>query len=153
MAADDEDSRQTLKGIAGVYVLVEGLGPDEEQDGLSENRIRADVELKLSMTGIKVLTREESFNAPGKPYLYVNLNAMKISGISNYVYSVRIELNQDVWLDRDPKVRVSAVTWDVGNVGTVGTSRIDTIRDKIAYLVDMFINAWLAANPARGIGV
>ena len=47
----------SLKGIKGLRVTVETLNPSIEADGLREYQIRTDVELKLRLAGIKVLTR------------------------------------------------------------------------------------------------
>lgn len=51
--------KESLKGLKGVNVLVDNLKPDIEKDGLKTSSIQTDVELKLRMAGIKVLTFEE----------------------------------------------------------------------------------------------
>ena len=49
LAVDDKDSRETLKGLNGIYVFVVDLNPDIKQAGLSESQIQNDVELKLRL--------------------------------------------------------------------------------------------------------
>ena len=146
-AGDDEFSRPSLKGLKGVYVLVEPLEAEVERDGLNQTSIQTDVELRLRQAGIKVLTEAERLAAPGTPFLYVLVNAK--SG-SPYAFSINVELCQDVRLDRDPSMQISgATTWSVTAVGTVGRNNLRDIRDMVKDYVDRFINAYLSVNPKK----
>jgi hypothetical protein len=145
-AVDDELSRRSLKGLKGVEVVVESLKAEAERDGLDETSIQTDVELKLRLAGIAVLTKEERLAAPGTPFLYINVNTQ--SG-SLYAYSISVQLEQDVRLDRDPSTRISATTWSVTSVGTVGRNNLRDVRDSIKDIVDIFINAYLSVNPKK----
>ncbi|MBI4777981.1 hypothetical protein HY792_03550 [Candidatus Desantisbacteria bacterium] len=46
---------ESLRGIKTVQVFVEGLNENDKQDGLSENRLRTDVEIRLRQNGIEVV--------------------------------------------------------------------------------------------------
>ena len=141
---DDKDS---LQGLKGVDVLVEFLEPDIEKDGLNRSSIKTDVELKLRMAGIKVLTREEKFKEPGMPYLYVNVNAVKREN-EFYVYYIIVELKQGVSLMRDPKIFNLATTWEAnGIIGIVYVNDVNSLRDTVKDRVDKFINDYLEMNP------
>ena len=148
-AGDDEFSRQSLKGLKGVGVLLEDLHADVEQDGLNKTSIQTDVELKLRQAGITVLTQAERRAAPGGPFLYITVNTQqRPTAAGLYAYSISVELSQNVQLERDPTIQiVGATTWSVGEVGTVGRDRLRGVRDGIKDLVDMFINAYLSVNP------
>src|SRR4030042_2259715 len=50
---------KALRGIKGLLVVVEKINPEIEKDGLTENQNQTDVELKLRMAGLNVLTSEE----------------------------------------------------------------------------------------------
>jgi len=50
---DNKWSRETLQGINGAYLVVEVVEPEIERAGLTRVQIKADVELKLRMTGLK----------------------------------------------------------------------------------------------------
>ncbi len=115
----DEFTKLTLKGLKGVDVIVEGLNPDIEKDGLHKSSIQTDVELKLRMAGIKVLTEEESLKESGMPYLYVNVNSGKIK-TGFYVYSILVELKQAVFLSRDVNILCMGSTWSPGSIGILG---------------------------------
>lgn len=73
--AQDDFQIESLRGLKGVLVLVEALKPEIEADGLRRDSIQTDVELKLRLAGIKVLTEEECLKEPGCPWLYVYINA------------------------------------------------------------------------------
>lgn len=147
-AGDDKFSRLTLRGLKGVYVLVEDLKAEIEQGGLSGTQIQTDVELKLRMAGIKVLSKEEAVDAPGRPFLYVHVNAFKAKSWGAYVYSTRVELHQDVYLVRTAPdfTKYSVCTWSISYVGGI-TPELGDIRASVKDTVDIFINAYLSVNP------
>lgn len=141
-AQNSEERRKSLKGITGFYVSVENLDPVIEKDGLTTNQIRTDVELRLRTAGIKVLTKEQASQAPGKPLLGIDLMIGNKQGL--YPYALDISAHQLVRLERDPKVIVHATTWSVGSAGIAELSSIkDTVMDRL----EEFINAWLSVNP------
>jgi len=146
-SGDEERDRATLRGLKGVEVLIEPLAPKMEEDGLLAKQIQTDVELRLRSVGIRVLSREEALKAPGSSYLYVNVNALSLEEVQ-WVYSLRVELCQDVLLERDPSIGAFGVpTWSVRAVGRVGRLNLRHIRETVADCVDRFINAYLSVNP------
>jgi hypothetical protein len=146
-AGDDEFSRRSLKGLAGVYVMVEPLGSEVEQGGLTKTSIQTDAELKLRQAGITVLTQAESHKTPGSPALYIHVNGF---GGPLYAFSMIAELYQDVRLDRDPSTWIpGATTWSIDSVGIARRDNFRIIRDEIKDMVDQFINAYLSVNPRK----
>jgi outer membrane lipoprotein-sorting protein len=76
-AGDIKSDRETLKNLKGVHVHVQDLNQDIEQAGLSKDQIRTDVELKLRLAGIKVLTLVEHYEGKGAPYLHIYIDYHK----------------------------------------------------------------------------
>ena len=114
--------------------------------------MRTDVELRLRQAGIRVLTFDERDSSPGGPFLYVNITTKFGDGPSAGVvgFSIDVELRQAVRLDRDPDIWLpGAMTWEIGSTGFMGEARLRTLRESLGDLVDMFINAYYAANPER----
>jgi len=147
-AQNSEESRKSLKGIAGFYVSVEPLDPVIEKEGLTANQIRSDVELRLGMAGINVITKEQASQTPGKPLLRIDLAIGSKQGL--YPYALDISAHQMVKLERDQAVVVYATTWSVGSGGIAG---LTNIRAAVRDLVDELINAWLSMNPeATAVG-
>jgi len=139
--------KDSLKDLKGVHVIVDNLKSDIEKDGLSTSTIQADVEQKLRMAGIKVLTEEEWIKEPGGPYLYVGVSSYK-RDTGLYAFHIEVELSQDVILSRKQDVLCPAVTWAcIGLTGTVGAKKVNGLRNKIKDRVDLFINDYFDVNP------
>jgi hypothetical protein len=145
-ALHDYSGRSTLRGLPGVYVLVESFNLDIEKHRLTKDQLRKDVEAQLRNAGIIVLTREEKSKTPGCPQLYVNINLLKSSSHYAYAYSVEVSLEQEVSLVRKPYVRTIATTWSQGNVGIVGIANLRALRESVRGKVDSFIQDYFAAN-------
>jgi hypothetical protein len=91
-----------------------------------------------------VLSFEEWLKAPGKPGLLVGVTAFKTSH-GSYVYVVKVELWQNVYLERNSKEAVHTPTWSTLSFGI--NPGLEAIRSNIKDQVDIFINAWLSVNP------
>jgi len=144
-ALDNKVTRETLRGLQGVKVVVEPLKWLIEQDGLTTKQLRKDTELKLRLAGIRAVSSEESPALPGNPSLYVNANVLKHKALNRYIFNIMVELSQDVSLNRTPKVKATAATWSVSVTGF--TADVSTVRDQLKELVDAFVNAYLSVNP------
>lgn len=143
---EDKDELESLKGLKGVYVLVESIPSEIIEEKLTKEQIQTDVELKLRLAGIKVVPREERFSTPGWPTLYINVNAiLRKEGL--VVYNIHIQLEQSVYLKRATKTEITATTWSNGSIGFVGLGKMREIRDSIKDMVDIFINDYLSVNP------
>jgi hypothetical protein len=145
-ASDNEITRNTLRGLKGVYVGVEELNKEVTKDGLTVDSIRTDTELKLHLAGIPVLSKDAWAKEPGLPYLDVSVNVGKPEqGV--YIYNIIVALRQDVILVRSPDISSRAETWFVGGVGL--TPDLKDIREVTKDEVDKFINAYLSVNPKK----
>jgi hypothetical protein len=141
-------NRATLRGLQGVGVLVEKLPPEAENQGLNRNQLQNEVESRLQKASIKVLTREEALNAPGEPFLYININVNMAKTESDiYPYGIDLLLIQKVSLLRDPKLTSYAITWSTGGVGSIAKPILSHLKESVEAMVDVFIKAYLAENP------
>jgi len=139
--------RTTLRGLKGVYVLIEELNPDLEKDGLTGEQLLTDAELKLRKVGIEVLTEEEWLKTPDLPYLYVNINGDKVKN-TFYCLSIQVSLIQEIRLERNSFIKASSSTWQTSSVGGCNESVvISTVRDGLGDIINNFINDYLAENP------
>ena len=140
---DDLSSRATLKGLRDVHVVVEEFTDHEKAAGFDKRTLQTDVELKLRLAGIKVLTKAEWRDAQEGSYLYLNVNALHKKPDDWSAFTVLLRFTQLVRLERNG-VLLTAPTWSTGKVsyGDVSFAR-DIAKD----LADKFINAWLSVNP------
>jgi hypothetical protein len=142
-AQDEDHANATLKGIKAVLVLVEDLPDGAKMLGLTTESIQTDVELKLRLAGMRVVTRNEWLPIAGNPYLYVRVNVTKGAQAG----SVEVDLNQDVLLKRNGAEASGVPTWTVGQ--TLANPDAQFVREQTKDLVDRFLNAWLSVNPTK----
>lgn len=137
---DSESTRASLKGLKAIHVTVENLSADAERDGLTQSQLQTDVELRLRQSGILV-------NNDASGYLYVNVNALKMTTTRGYAYSISVDMQQPVTILRT-NVPMVASTWSTGSIGTVGLTRFsEVVRGDVRDAIDSFINAFLSVNP------
>jgi hypothetical protein len=138
-AIDSEIARNSLRGLNGINVSIENIREEIVKLGLTEDSIRTDVELKLRLSGIRVLSTEEWVKEPGNPYLYVYVHVVR-GKEAVYIYNISVEMIQDVTLVRSPSVRCMGETWKTGFLGLALELR--QIREAIKDPIDEFINAY-----------
>jgi len=135
MYVGNSEKRESLYGLERVCLVVEGLNPVIEKNGLLTSRLQTDVEEELSKAGIPVLPKERW---PTVPVLYVNVSAHKSDEL--FFYSISVELHQLVTLARDPAIEIQAPTWNVGSVGSVGSANLYQIRGGVKKYIEEFIS-------------
>jgi hypothetical protein len=138
--------RATLAGLAGVFLVVDGITPDLEAIGLQRAGVVGDAEEQLRSGGVRLLSRDEAKSSSGTPYLYINVNAVR--GSSELAYSVRIELNQAVRLERATDTRTIAATWQPPAI--LATAKpadvVSGLRQDLRAAVMQFVNDYRAVN-------
>jgi hypothetical protein len=144
---DDPYSRPSLKGLRKLAVVVQigkPVSDDFEKAGLTEERIRTSIELKLREARMDVIYRENM--APDTPILHVEVNGSRRNS-KTFSFLIEVELWQKSFLKRDPKIEVIAATWSAGVFGLGSASRIaDDIMGWINSTMDTFVKAYLSVN-------
>ena len=145
------DKKETLRGIRGMCVSIENLSDNVKELGLTRDILRMDVELKLRLAGIKVLSiKEERLKSLDLPYLYLNINTVIQSSGVSFSYHVELALKQTVLLLTTKNTSTFAETWTKSITGYAGDNvLIDALRSNTKDLVDMFLNDYLAVNPKQ----
>lgn len=149
-ASDSEIDRASLKGLKGVFVLVEDLNPPEEQAGLKTADVQTDVGQELQAAGIPLLSKTQDIDTPGMPTLYISVSVASSSATDLWPFSIDVNLEQQATLKRSPDTFVpTAVTWHVGSIGAVDKSGISSIRDRVREQIAKFVKAYLTVNPKQ----
>ena len=133
--------KESLRGIHGIYVVVEDLGP-ELRGVLNRSELRKRVEAQLQTAGIRLVKELEAAKLPGEPYLYVNMAALPL-GPKRYACRIDLEVHQLVALVHNSS-RGHAITWEQGVVTAGG---VKTIFNNFDELILDFICDYLAMNP------
>ena len=154
-AVDSEQTRKTLAGIQGVYVLVEELQPNiqkySSQFDLDKASLQKGAESQLREAGIRMLGREEWLKTPGRPVLYINVNTHEQEKYW-FAYNIQVELQQVAAMEANPAVKSLVGTWSVNIAGMVNIGTINALRDRVKNLMDIFITAYLSANARKKLG-
>ena len=144
---DDKYSRPSLKDLKKLCVVVQiekPLSEDFKKVGLSEERIRTGIGLKLQEAKIDVISAMDL--APDTPVLHVEINGSNRDG-KTFSFLIEVELWQKSFLKRDPKVEVIAGTWSTGVFGSGPASNIgNDIMGLINSMMDTFVKAYLSVN-------
>ena len=167
---DTQESRETLREVTPMYVVIEGITPELERNGVSADRLKKDVEIQLRKAAIEVIAtvegRESVDSFPAG--LYVRINTLKSNilrsefNIDYYAISISVALiqrclplthevvSQVSQKDIDPSNVSShsalASTWSTSNIYLAGEERLIDIRDCVRDLVGHFIDAYLSVN-------
>ena len=159
---DTQESRETLREVTPLYVVIEGITPELEQNGLNADQLKRDVESQLRKAGIQVIANvkgkgsTESFPAG----LYVRMNVLKSDmlkgefNIDYYAISIGVELIQRCLPLTEKNIDSSyisshsalACTWSTSNIYLAGEERLIDIRDCVKELVGHFIKAYVSVN-------
>ena len=141
----DSGSRESLRGMFGLGLVIEEVSPDASADGLSQEAIRTTVEQALRSKGIRLLT--ERTRSGSSPYLYINVNTLK-EELGLYAYTVTVDLKQLVGLLSMKNKKTWGTTWSASVIGMVRQENVNQIiTDAVEPLVKDFVDDFLAVNP------
>jgi hypothetical protein len=138
------------KGQVFIVLAVTGNAPS----GLSEDRVRTILELRLRQSGVIVLTPMEDLKDPtSNPYFLLEVTTLQLHNMAGTVtgtsYFVRLSVRIVV---PSPLGRSTAPLelWETERMGVAGLDgTTSVIEASINARIDEFLNAWLAANPQK----
>jgi len=140
-----EFTRETLRGLPGVMVVIEDVKEDAQSSGLDATDLQTDAERGLSSAGIRVLEVEEWRETPGRPWLYVSVNTLRHLG--GYFFAIDVQLRQEVTLPGRPALITSAPTWELGSIGFVMADNLASqMRQSVQTHLQNFIEDCRAVN-------
>lgn len=141
-------SRESLRGIGKVALVIEGVGTytrpvGSQADTPTEAQVKEGVEEQLRRAGIPLSEPASGKQGGATPALHLHLMASKDEkGFNHYV--LRLWLTQEVVLPRATPVKVVATTWDSNSMGHGAGYQF--FESSICEQVHNFIEAYKAAN-------
>jgi hypothetical protein len=144
-AGDGPLDRATLRGIAGVNIVVDPVDPVVEKAGATRPELAARLEDRLRGADIPIDSASREF---------VALRLTSVRGgrgpLTQIAVAITISLYQPVELVRDPKVRTATQTWEVETVLLAGTGALyRACQDSIDDLAARFVAAYRSVNAAN----
>jgi hypothetical protein len=142
-AADSAIERATLTGLATMSVVVEGLPPIAEKNGLTTAALQSEVTRRLRQAGISIVEDADA-------YLYVHVTVADAGASLPLPYLVDVSLMQEVTLPRGLKTRtpLQCPTWGLNRLGLASPTIVrSAVTDRVTEFVDQFIAAYRSVNP------
>jgi hypothetical protein len=142
-ASDSADERASLAGLMKISVVVEGLAPIADRNGLTTAGLLADVEGRLRNAGVPLTPDSDA-------YLYVHVTIADPGASLPVPFFVDVALMQEVTLPRAVKTRtpVQTPTWSLNRLGMVSADRLRmSVTERVDEFVDQFIRAYQSVNP------
>ena len=137
----------TLKGLKGIGVSVGNIDTDAVADGLSKTKLLTSITEKLKSSDIKVFTDLELRTIGGQPRLVLNVNTVKQPG-PIYIFTLTLDFNQIVLLERNNGLTAVSPTWSVLTTGgTLPEDLSASVQTALDPMVDSFISDFQKANP------
>jgi len=144
---DDKYSQPSLKGLKKLTVVVQIEKPvadDFKTVGLTEERIRTGIELRLREASIDVVYAESL--PSDTPVFHVEVNGSKRND-KTFSFLIEVELWQKANLKRNPQIEVIAATWSAGVFGLGSASNIASdVMGWVNGMMDTFIKAHASVN-------
>ncbi len=143
-------SKESLKGLKGVEVLVDEVGADLEEYNLTTSQVLVNVVSRLRKAGIEVLSTEEDekIQPLRKPYLAVKISSIRLK--RTLAFNIQIGLNQQVMIRGSSELKKTlffSPTWYTGSMGAVGGTNVSEICEVLNSLIDKFTGAYWEVNP------
>jgi hypothetical protein len=135
--------KETLRGAKIFGVAVENLRPEAKRFGLTEDELKADVELKCKLAGITI-------SSATTYYLYIKVKLGYLESEEHFIYNILVQFNQKVYLLRTSRLSCFATTWDKDIIGIIPAREMEQkVRSSLMGLVDKFINDYLEVNSKK----
>lgn len=137
--------QKPLSGLPGVVISIGGAFDDIAKEGLSQQQLKTDIELRLRRAGIKILSEEGDTEQHRQPRLYVFVSSLKVNS-DYYACHIEVGVKEAATVDRNSR-RSVATSWARGAFLVVTAGNPRRVSGEVGDLVDAFANDYLAANP------
>jgi hypothetical protein len=139
--------KASLVGLSRVSVVVTTT-PEAQQDGLTSEDVKTEVEARLRTAGIKVIQKAEWAIDDG--ILSITISALPIEKLPLYACSFTVDLKQTVVPLRDRNTRMMGATWQAGGIAAFGRPKFkEAVKRNAIEFVESFISDYKAANPQK----
>jgi hypothetical protein len=137
--------RDNLKGLKGVFMVIDPLSADLEKRGVTRDELQTRLVVKLREAGIGIVSVKEASRTPGQPILQLKVASVKKTTGDGFV--IQLWMNEKVIFDRDRSRIVHGITWIQTTIAFDGELQSRGIYDSVDEVLNEFINDYLAANP------
>jgi hypothetical protein len=147
-SSDVDLTKKQLAKVTGFCVVV-SVQPDSLASLLPVSSIQTDVELKMRIAHMPILTADQyvTDTGSGAGLVTITVGGVRSSTSPIWAISLNAACTQSAQLLRDPRVGTLGLTWFDSIVIITGETNVAQFREYIKDSVDKFINLYLSANP------
>lgn len=140
--------RESLRGLSGIFVVVQELGQNGKTSGLSGGTIRTAVERILRDNGIQVFSGQEGRTGLSAAILEITATPVKSRNLSAYGINVTGVVIQQVFLRNGSEMNTPAITWGKSHTAVVDSKSVKAqIMENVESIAVEFANDFLSVNP------
>lgn len=139
--------RESLRGLSGVFVVIDQLGPEGTRSGLSVETIRTAVERILRASGIQVLTEKEGPTGLSAAMFAITATPVKSAYVAVSGVNVTGVIIQQVLLKNGSEMKTPAITWGKSHTAVVSVKAVkpEVMRHVVSLTKD-FASDFLSVN-------
>ena len=138
------NTKESLRGLHGVFVYVHPVGKYVEAGGLSTTQVQNAVEKALRQAGITVYSEPQP--ADGSANLVIEISVVKHPQ-GPILYGIEVGLVQEVHLTRTKEpAPFPGQTWAANMIGLTTPDRTDLILEPVISKVNEFIGDFKTVN-------
>ena len=148
-----ETSPGVLRGLSTVDLRIDYEGPAEAPAGLTAEQLRSEVQVRLSLAGLRVLDDRESTYKGDVGHLYLRVQNIPLDeharNVDSFCFSVSLGLLQNVILADNRHLSTRACTWSEGHSIIVPQDSLRRVTEAVGDLAFDFAHAVEAANTIQ----
>jgi len=142
-------TKDTLRGLEGVWVVVTRRESRAEKYGLTMRSLKSEIETQLQHNNIHIFSQKEYSNANKGGILCIDILPLISEEMGFSAVSINIALMQNVMLTGGNAARIcQATTWERRTVALCDLESIREIPQNVTGFVDHFIKDFNSANVA-----
>jgi hypothetical protein len=138
-----------MVGIDNLHVTIIHIG--EEPNELALEKLKEEINKRLSQAGIKVFSPEPGvmYKLPIWPELKICVCLLKIEQSQQYVFHIQTLLAKSTYVKVEPALQQKTDVWKTEPVmqAVSAQNMSSKVTEVVLEQVDDFIGAWRAANP------
>lgn len=142
--------QESLRGINAITIEV-SCSRDAKEAGLTEENIGENIRKQLEEAGIKIMPSQAWGRVPGRCRVRIRIKTYQPPRQELFIYNLEVHLLQTVTLERNPKTKIDATTWELTWLAYGYKNRLaEAIPANLKIMANSFIRDYRQANPQGG---
>ncbi len=145
-------TKDTLRGLEGVWVVVTRRESRAEKYGLTLRDLKSRIETQLQQNNIHVMSKSQHGKSPNSGILCVDILPLISEEMGFSAVSINIALMQNVMLTGENATKMcQATTWERRTVALCDLESIREIPQNVTGFIDHFIKDYTAVNAGEQV--